>query len=251
VLQRYIIDTQRLIRDRTAIVTPVTELTDYINESRRLVCRISGCLRCLIAGNAPFGAGFTPGLAIPGGATPGIDDTTVTTFQTIPGVEKYHYGYASKFLQAQFAGVDHVIDVIDIAVNWNTASRPVMDWVSWDVLQALYRIYSAGVFTYPFAAAKQGDGINQQIYLAPVPGQALEMEWDAICTPKALNTDSDYEAIPKPFDGAVRFGAAMYAFMSTQRYGSADMMKDMMASHLGIDRSAVESGGVPSYYDLV
>jgi hypothetical protein len=248
-LQRYIVDTQRLIRDRSAIITPVAELTDYINEGRRLVCRITGCLRALIAGNAPFGGGFTPGVgATPGAMTPGIEDTSVTTFATIPSVEKYHFDYARPFLQAQYTGFDRIIEVIDVAVTWNTASRPVMDWVTWDELQALYRIYSAGVFTYPFAAAKQGDGVNQVIYLAPVPGQALEMEWDCSCVPKALASSDDYEAIPEPFSEAVKYAAAMRAFMSTQRYGSADMMRDMLASHLGVDRVAVEVGGVPSYY---
>ena len=47
---------------------------------------------------------------------------------------------------------------------------------------------------------------------------------------------------------AVKFGAAMYAFQTTQRYGAADMMKTMLAGELGVDRTAVEGGGVPSYY---
>jgi hypothetical protein len=249
-LSQYIRDTARLLRDRSNILTPVDELTDYINQGRNDVARLTGCIRCLVAGNAPFGGGATPGLAIPGAATPGAADTTILTFSTIASVEKYHFGYAKPFLHAQFEGVDSVSDLIEVAVSWGSASRPVMEWCSFEELQALSRIYSVGVFTYPFKAALQGDGANQVLFLFPVPGLQLEMEWDATCLPKPLRTNNDYEAIPEPYDNAVKFFAAMYAFQATQRYGSATMMENMGLSLLGSDRVATERGRVPSYYDI-
>lgn len=248
-LATYITQTSRLIRDRSNITTPVDELVDYINQARNDVCRLTACLRCLIAGNAPFGSGATPGLMVPGGFTPGIADTTITTFSTIPGVEHYHFGYAKPYLQAQYKGVDSVIDLIDVAVSWGSASRPVMEWEAFEVLQALARIYSVGVFTYPFKAAKQGDGLNQILYLFPVPSQALEMEWDASCLPKALYTDSDYEAIPEPFNNAVKFRAASYVYMAQNRFGSSELMEEQFTRHCGLDRVASSRGETPSYYD--
>lgn len=250
-LTQYIVEVSRLIRDRAHIAVPTDELIDYINQGRNDVAKITGCIRCLIAGNAPFGGGSTPGLAIVGGATPGIADTTITTFATLAGVEKYSFAYAAPFLRAQYQGVASVVDLIDVAVSWGSASRPVMEWESWEVLQALGRIYSVGVFTYPFKAAKQGDGINQQLYLFPVPSQVLEMEWDATCLPLPLRTDNDYEAIPEPFTDAIKFMGAKYAFQGSQRFGSADIMEMNAYNLLGIDRAASERGGVPSFYDLV
>lgn len=250
-LSQYLTATARLIRDRSFIITPRDELTEYVNLGRNDVARVSGCLRALIVGNAPYGAGATPGLALPGGMTPGNDDTTITTFATISGVEKYHFGYARPYLKAQYAGFDRVIDLITVAVSWGAAARPVMEWESFEDLQALARIYSAGVFTYPFKAALQGDGVNQQVFLFPVPGQALEMEWDTICLPSPLYSDNDAEAIPEPFDGAVKYFAARYVYQASQRFGSAELMEQQGMQHLGLDRAVSSRGQVPSYYTSV
>ncbi|HXE51238.1 MAG TPA: hypothetical protein VN663_22865 [Ramlibacter sp.] len=241
-------ETSRLIRDRANISTPRDELISYINMARNDVCLLTACLRALVAGNAPFGSGSTPGLMVPGGFTPGIPDTTVTTFATLPGVEHYHFGYARLYLQAQWAGYDNVVDLMSVAVSWGSAARPVMEWMDFAELQALARIYSAGVFTYPFKAALQGDGINQILYLFPVPGQALEMEWDCSCTPKPLYNNNDLEAIPAPFRDAIKFKAANYVYMASQRFGSAELMEGEYLRHLGIDRAATDRGKVPSFY---
>jgi len=249
-LDTYVLETQRLIRDRSGISTPRDELISYINMARNDVCRITACLRALIAGNAPFGSGATPGLIVPGGFTPGIADTTITTFSTLPGVEHYHFGYARPFLQAQFKGYDSVIDLMNVSVSWGSAARPTMEWMDFGELQALARIYSAGVFTYPFKAALQGDGINQILYLFPVPGQALEMEWDTSCLPSPLSTNNDFEAIPAPFTGATKFKAANYVYMASQRFGSAELMETQFMQHLGLDRAASDRGKVPSWYDF-
>lgn len=241
----------RLLRDRSHILVPIDELTDYINLGRNDVCRITACLRALVAGNAPFGSGATPGLMVPGAMTPGSADTSITTFQTLPGVEKYHFGYARPWLHAQWEGYDRVMDLFDVAVSWNTAARPVMEWCSFGELQALARIYSAGVFTFPFKAAIQGDGVNQILFLFPVPGQALEMEWDCSCLPKALYSENDYEAIPDPYRAAVKYFAAKFAYQGSQRFGAADLMEAQGFNHLGIDRTASDGGRVASWYDLV
>lgn len=238
----------RLIQDRSNLVVPSDELDSYINLARDDVAKMTGCLRCLIAGNAPFGSGSSPGLMTPGGMSPGIADTTVTTFATLPGVEKYAFEYARPFLIAQNQGFDRVLDLIDVAVSWGSASRPVMEWRSWEELQALARIYSVGVFSYPYMAAKQGDGTNQVLYLFPVPNQALEMEWDVTCLPAPLFIDANYEALPSNFTDAVPLLAARYCYLNSQRYGSADMMENIALGKLGIDRASSARGEVPSYY---
>lgn len=247
-LSNYLTDTSRLLRDTSMIYTTQAQLTDYVNSARRQVCKVTGCLRALIAGNAPFGTGATPGLMIPGGFTPGSADTTITTFQTINGVEKYHFGYANRWLHSQWQGFDSILDIIDVAVKWSTGARPTMDWIEWEELQALSRSYAVGVFTYPFLWSTQGDGANGQVFLFPVPGQALEMEWDCSCSPKPLYSDNDYEAIPEPFTGAVPYYAAFRAYLASQRFGSAALMMETFQDHLGLDRAASDRGKVQSYY---
>lgn len=248
-LSTYQRDVARLLRDRSNILWPLDELTDYINQGRNDVARITGCINHLIAGNAPWGGGATPGLLIPGGGTPGADDTSVTTFSTLPQVEKYHFDYAKPFLQAQFSGVESVICLNDVSVSWGAAARPTMEWCDFGELQALARIYSAGMFTYPFKAALQGDGVNQILFLFPVPGQALEMEWDVACLPKSLYSDNEYDALPDPYSAAAKFFAAKYAFMASQRFGSASLMEEQGHQHLGIDRAASARDRVPTYYE--
>lgn len=248
-LAEYVVGAQRLIRDRSAIMVPETEMVDYVNTARNDVCRITACLRRLIAGNTPFGGGSTTGLMVAGGMTLGAADTSFTTLQTLPGVERYAFSYFTPALRAQWAGIDRIVDMIEVAVSWGGAARPVMEWKTWEDLQALGRIYSVGVFTYPFCCACQGDGVDQILFLFPVPSQSLEMEVDASCLPLALRTNNDYEAIPRPFRDAVKFKAASYCYLSQQRFGSAELMEEQFVNHLGIDRVASERGRVPSYYD--
>lgn len=246
-------DTARLLRDRENLMVPLDELTDHINEARNDVARVTGCLRTLIAGNAPWGSGATPGLGVPGAIVPGVADTSITTFATLPNVERYHFKMAIPWLKASKRGFGPVIDVTAVAVSWGpspASARPTMEWYSFEELQALGRIYSNAVFSFPFACATQGDGVNQEIFLFPVPSMALEMEWDAACIPTPLNTDGDYDAIPSPFDAAVKYHAAALSFLSTQRYGAADLMDTRFAEHLGLDRAAVGRDRVPSYYDI-
>jgi hypothetical protein len=248
VLDVYQRDTARLLRDRQNLSYSLAELTDYINQARRELVRATGCLRCLIAGNSPFGSGSTPGLAIPGGMTPGSPDTSLTVFQTIPGQEKYHYGYANPLLQQLYSGVSGVLDVIAVAVNWGGSMRPVDDWLPWEYLQAYARSYSVGVFNYPFLWSTYGDGVNGQVWLFPTPGTQCEMQWDVTPEPAPIYSNTDYEAIPSPFTEGVKFFAARQAFLASQRYGAADLMFAEFDRELGLDRAASDRGKVPSYY---
>lgn len=249
-LGEYLKQTSRLLRDTSYLMVSRDELTDYINEARRDVCRHTGCLRRLIAGNAPWGSGSTVGTALPGGATPGANDTSILTFATLAGIEKYHFDYARPYLQRQHRGCDRVYQLIEVGVQWGNpgAARPVMEWREWDELQALARVYSQNVFSYPALAALQGDGVDQQLFLFPPPSIVAEMEWDALCFPLSLQDLGSYEAIPSPYTGAVQYFAAKYAYLGSQRYGNADLMEQRGLYHLGIDAKASNSGKVPSYY---
>lgn len=249
-LQAYINDTQYLIRDTAAMMVPVPQLIRWINTSRRQCAYITGCLRYNVSGASAFGASMQPGMLTPGAGQPGalpgsapgaVQNQTLNSFNTIPGLELYSFQMARPFLRAQYAGIDSFTDVIEIAVSWGS-QRPVMVWQPWEDLQAYARAYNIGVFSYPFYWSTNGDGANAQAWLFPAPQTAMEMEWDGFCRPSDLNTDSDYEAIPHPWQDSIKFGAAGMAYLMSQRFQYAQIMGNMFLNSLGVGRGAAEHG---------
>lgn len=254
-LSEYLVDTALLLRDSNYLFNSQTTLTRYINRARDQVAKQSGCLRALIAGQAPFGNSSNPGQLIPGGGQPG--SPLVQSFTTLVGVEKYSYGYANPFLRANNAGYRSVMDIIDVAVSWG-GNRPTLNYMPWDDLQAYARSYNIGVFSYPFLYSTSGSGTKGQVWLFPVPqiaqvvnaqpGAQGEMEWDVTCLPTPLYSDNDYEALPESVTDTVPFWAAHLAFLGSQRYSMAEIMKAEFNEKLSIDNTAGDRGKADAYY---
>ena len=111
-------------------------------------------------------------------------------------------------------------------------SRPTLDWQPWMDFQAYCRAYAVLNTSYPSIWSVYNDGTQGEIWMFPVPSQAGEIELDAICTPKDLNSDADAEAIPDAFHDAIKYGAASLAFMTSQRYSQAQVMENQFADRL-------------------
>lgn len=254
-LSDYLLDTSNLLRDSNYLFNSQTKLTRYINLARDQVAKQSGCLRALIAGQAPFGNAANPGTLIPGAGQPG--SPLVQNFSTLVGVEKYSYGYANPFLTANNQGYRAVVDVIDCAVSWG-GNRPCLNWMPWEDLQAYARSYNVGVFSYPFLWSSSGSGTKGQVWLFPVPqiaqaanaqpGAQGEMEWDTTCLPSYLYSNNDYEALPESVTDAVPYFAAHLAFLGSQRFAMAATMLSLFNEKLGIDNTASDRGKSDSYY---
>lgn len=253
-LQDYQTDTSQLLRDSNNMLTTLTQLNRWINLARRDVCLVTGCLEALVAGNCASGTSAVPGTAIVGGAQPG--NNTYQLFQTIANLEKYPYAYATPFLRANNPGYKAVIEVKQVAVSWGSF-RPAMKWMPFADLQAYYRAASINVFNYPVAWATTGDGERGEVWLYPPPSvsgvSALqnsqgEFEWYCSCVPLPLYTANDFEAIPEPYTDAVKFKAASYAMLGSQRYGTAQVYNDLFTDELGIDRQSVDRGQPGNYY---
>jgi hypothetical protein len=258
-LSDYLNDTALLLRDSNYQFNSKTTITRYINLARDQVAKESGCLRALIAGQAPYGNSANPGNLIPGGGQPG--SPLFQSFSTITNVEKYSFGYANPFLRANNQGYRAVVDVIDVAVSWG-GTRPALNWLPWDELQAYARAYNYLVTSYPFIWSTNGSGSKGQVWLFPVPQQtaistagvtssasAGEMEWDATCLPTYLYSNDDFEALPESVTDAVPYFAAHLAYLGSQRFGMAATMKALFAEKLGIDNVAGDRGKIDSYYD--
>ena len=76
-----------------------------------------------------------------------------------------------------------------------------------------------------------------------------EMEWDCTCLPSYLYSSDDYEALPESVTDAVPFLAAHYAFLGSQRYGMAAVMKELYNERLMISNAAGDRGKTDSFYD--
>ncbi len=257
-LSDYLIDTSTLLRDSNYLFNSKSSLTRFINQARDQVAKQTGCLRAVVTGQAPYGNAANPSVFTPGAAQPGSN--SFQSFTTISGVEKYSFSYATPFLKVTNAGFRSVVDVIDVAVSWG-GTRPSLNWVPWEDLQAYCRSFNQGVFSYPFIWSTNGSGTKGQVWLFPVPqitalsgsqglsAPAGEMEWDTSCLPTPLYSNNDYEAIPDSVTDAVPFFAAHLAFLSSQRYGMAAVMKSLYEERLGISNVAGDRGKTSSFYD--
>lgn len=254
-------DTSQLLNDPNYSFTNKAQLTRWVNEARRHCAKRTGCVRRLITGQSAFGASAQAGFAIPGamqpgalpGAFPQIASGTYGAVQnammTIPGVERYPYeGFFNPALRAQYAGCDKVIDSIALSVNWGGTTRPTLDWLPWDDLQAYARAYAVLNTSWPSVWSVYNDGPQGEIWMFPVPSQATEMELDATCTPKSLYTDDDFDVIPDGMQECLKFGAASLMFLSRGRYSQAQVMEDLFAQNMGVARVAFDRGKVSSYY---
>lgn len=263
-LSTLISDTAALLNDQNFSFTSQAQLLRWCNEARRQCAYRTMCLRRLISGQSAFGASAQPGFFVPGAGQPGAlpspfaagtqpfgsPGAVQNLCATIPNVERYPYvGFFNEFLKGQYAGCDHVIDVIACSVNWGGVSRPSLDWQPWDDYQAYCRAYAVLNSSYPSVWTVYNDGPAGEIWMFPIPSVVGEIELDAIVGPADVFTDADPEAIPSVFYNSLKFLAASLAFMTSQRYAQAQVMENQFADRLGIARVAVDRGKTPSYYD--
>lgn len=249
-LSDYLTETRSLVKDRNSLFWSDIELTRYINQARYQISLMSGCIPILIPGNVVSGSSSIPGSLVPGGGTPGSADQA---FQTIPNQERYSFGYGNVFARAQNEHVKGIINVDNVSVNWGGASgatgnRPMLSWLPWPEFQAYCRAWAVGVRSFPFVWSQFGDGERGQVWLFPVPSQALEMQWQTDCAPADLNSSDDYEALPDPFTQYIQFYAAHLAYLNSQRYGQAQIMLDLFEKNSGLARDASDRGKTPSMY---
>lgn len=248
-LQDYMTDTQALLRDPYGLLNSTYQLTRWINQAREQVALDTGCIRSVVTGQAPFGNGAQVGSAVPGGAIPGIAPTS--GLFSIAGQEIYPFAYIFQTGGAQNAGTSAIVDINSVAVSWGGSLRPVQNWVPWQELQAYGRSYNVGVFSYPFAWATSGVGTNNKLWLWPAPSVASEMECDCSFLPSALYSNDDFEAIPSPFRGAVKYYAARQAFLAGFRNPQAAEMQEYYQRHLQSAAGASDRGRVTDYYQDV
>ncbi len=257
----YLSDCASLLHDQSFLFTSKAQLTRWINTSRRQAAYRTACVRRLITGQSAFGANSQPGSFIPGGAQPGaLPDgvplsvagafgAAVGPLQTIPGVERYPYvGFFNPAAKAQHAGIEGIMDIDNLAVNWGGAVRPTLAWLPWSDLQSYARAYSTLVTSFPYYYSIYNDGGTGEVWMFPAPSTVGDIEADAYCIPADLNSNDDYDVIPQGFENAIKFGAASLAYMTKQNWSQAQIMEGLFNSHLGIGGVARDRGKIPNAY---
>lgn len=249
-LQTYLDEVRDLLRDYNAQFYSTTQLTRFINQARAQTCQLTGCLRVLVAGGSPYVTDSTVGTGLVGAMIPGAQynpQSSSFTFATIVGQEVYPYSYANPIIQQQNDGMSGIMDVMSVSVSWG-GMRPSLAWMPWEELQAYCRAWNVNNQSYPSVFSVNGSGENGSVWLYPVPGQVLEMEWLVSCAPAPIWTDSDVEAIPAPFRGAIKFYAAKRAYEASQRWGSAKEMESQFLNHILLAGCASDRGKIPNFY---
>jgi hypothetical protein len=258
-LTDYITDTASFLHDNNLLFNSRTQLIRWINEARKHTAKRTGCIQRLVTGQSAFGASAQPGFFIPGGAQPGalpgafpggtVQGAAAGPFQVLTGIERYPFsGFFNPYLQQSHAGCERVVDVASLSVSWGGSIRPTLDWMPWDNLQAYARAYSTLVTSYAYYWSVLNPGAMGEVWIFPVPSFTGDMEALIYATPINLNSDNDVEALPEEVRDTIKFKAASYAYLSSQRWSQALLMDNMFADHLGIDRVSADMGKTPSYY---
>ena len=249
-LQTYLDELRDLLRDGNGQFYSNASLTRYINGARSQIAKMTGCIRVLVSGGAPYGNQAISGEAVAGGAMSGqqgslLDGTSV--LNTTPNQEMYGFSYINPFVRELYGGVKGIIAVNDIAISWGSW-RPALQFIPFSDYQANLRAYQLLYTSNPLAWSVFNDGEAGQFWIFPMGSSLWEMELDVNCVPKPLYTDTDIEALPGPWTDGVKYWAARMAYLSSNRFGMAEIMKEEFREHVLIDRVAVDPGKTENHY---
>ena len=170
-----------------------------------------------------FGGGgyWQPTVTIEDPTGSGAAATASVSFvnQLQQGLEGYPFSAVDLSMFPGCSAVYYVNGVAIIYSNW----RYTPSIYSFTTYQSKIRQFApANTYQYvPSFCAQYGRGTDGMFFMYPIPSQPYLMEWDCLCLPSDLTTDDDYEAIPQPWQDAVRFYAAAECFLDIQNMNAA------------------------------
>lgn len=168
--------------------------------------------------------------------------------QTVANQEVYPFSAVNPLVQAT-SGVASILVVQGVSISWGQGMKPTLFTWDWGSFQAQLRSYSFGLTGYPSTAAQFGQGVGGSIYLWPIPSGVYAMDWDCICLPVDLVSDSTPEAIPYPWTDAIAYFAAGLCFDNSRQGQNSDRFYQRYEQRMMGARAFSDSGMIPSYYD--
>lgn len=192
-LQTYITQVQRLLHDPNANFWPVSELTDYVNDGRNRIAQDTKCLRQL-----------------------------ATSIYLTAGTELYTV--QSMVALATPPITNSVVDVMGISIYWGNKRYKLLykSFTELDALARAWQLYQ----DRPAVFTRMG---SLSVYVAPVPDQNYQTDWDVAILPTAMVNLTDSEVIPPPFQDPVQYWAAFRAKFKEQALGECKIFKDEYA----------------------
>lgn len=161
----------------------------------------------------------TATISDPTGVDAEVDIAVSPIFAVSEGQETY---FLNDIDLSMFSGVDSVLSVRSVSIlysNWRYSCARY----SFSTYQARIRQFSPSN-TYQFVPSfytQLEQGTSGSLLFYPVPSQTYQAELHCICLPSDLTTNDSPEAIPKPWQDAVRFYATAECFLDLQNRNAA------------------------------
>lgn len=252
-LTAYLTSVQRLLHDSAAQFFSVPELYNYINAARIRTVRDTGCYRQLqslflsqglevypFGGVTGFsvtagGTGYVTAPAVtvaPPTATGGVTATATATVAagkvtsiaiTNPGTlyaaaPAVSFGGPGTGAAASAYFINQAtIDCVNMTVYWGN-SRRVLAYRDWSTFNAMAR----GWVNYLGLPTVFSVYSYTSVYVAKIPDQTYQCDFDSVMQPPALVDDTTLEVIPIVMQDPIAYFAAHLAKIKSQKWGEAD-----------------------------
>lgn len=162
---------------------------------------------------------FAPQAAVTGatgiGASVSLQISPIN--QLNPGQEQYAF---SDINVSMFPGVDSVFAIKSVSIIYSNY-RYSLPMYSFSTYQAYIRQYPFQYQYVPTMCSQLGQGVDGSFFAYPLPSQVYQWEFDCFCLPSDLVTTQSVDAIPAPWNDAVKFYAAHLAYLELQNMNFA------------------------------
>lgn len=189
---------QRLLHDVNAQLYPLTDLTIYINEARQQIAAESMSVRAVL------------------------------TFTTTGSVKSYAL---SSIVTGMPTGGSYVLVVRKAAVTVSGISVRI-DMRPWDWFFNYCVCNPVQTAGNPNTWSQLGTGQGGNLYFYPTPSTTETVTVDCVIIPVNLVDDTTPEILGYPWVNAVKYYAAYYAYMNSQRNADADRMLQLYKLHM-------------------
>lgn len=190
-LGTYIQKTRFMLRDALSTAFTQQDLIDLINQARADLIIDTFCCRALVS------------------------------IQTVANQDKYTFTSVLSALQSGGTSAAAILQINSLAVFWSNTLVPLLDYMAWDELSAIYRSFRGFTFI-PFI---WGMFDTQSFFVEPIPNGVYTLEVDCTYLPNLLQAVTDNETvIPPAFSDytLIPWLAASYAKYNQQAFGESE-----------------------------
>jgi hypothetical protein len=216
-LSTYLQKTRFYLRDALGTAFQQQDLVDCINQARADIIVDTFCCRALV--------------------------------QISTAANQDHYQFSTVLAAVQNQGLSAVavLAINTIAVFWSNTLVPVLDYMAFDELQAIYRSFRGFTFI-PFI---WGMFDLQSFFVEPIPNQVYNMEIDCCYLPNLLVNLTDVETVLPPAFAdymLVPMLASSYAKYNQNAYGESEKLYQKYLIEAERRMQAFPAYRVPSQY---